>query len=186
MPKFTEDNITRMCVWVEQNGLQDFGGATIADLCRYIGIDRATFYAWMNDPTFSTRIKNAKAVFAETAEKRLVDSLFSVALGAETEKQHIEEYTDASGNKKVKKTIDKQKLPPNVGANCFLLKNLNPEKWQDRQFIKSDVNADVRAEAKVETRYDLSALSDEEIFRLADKMQAQEHNRIIAEKKQGE
>lgn len=120
--------------WVTQNGLQDYGGATLRSLCDTFKIDKVTFYNWMKKSTFSTSIENAKAVFKENLEKKLVDSLAKAAEGYVATYERTEYVNSAEGKPIIsKKIVEKKQVAPSVAANIYLLGNINPEKWKNRQ-----------------------------------------------------
>lgn len=89
--------------------------------------------------TSATRYKKEHPEFREAlldGKKKLVDelevSLYKRGKGFEYEETEMSARDDGSG-KRIKK-IKKYALP-DVGALCFALKNLAPEKWRDKQDI---------------------------------------------------
>ena len=119
--------------WVRKNGLIDYGGATLTDFCNAMRIDNKTYYAWINKTEFSEAIKKAKESFRGSLEKDIVKSLANAAKGYEYE-QYTTEYTDVNGKPKIKKQVKKNiRVEPNVGAAVFLLTNIAPERWKNRQ-----------------------------------------------------
>lgn len=126
--------------WVRKNGLIDFGGATLTDFCKVMGIDDQTYYRWLCKAEFAEAIKKAKEAFRGTLEKDIVDSLANSAKGYEYD-QYTTEYTDVNGKPKIKKQIKKNiRVEPNVGAAIFLLTNIAPERWKNRQDAKTDIS----------------------------------------------
>ena len=133
MAKYTKDMIKACADWVRENGLIDYGGATLTDFCNAMRIDNKTYYAWMNKTEFSEAIKKAKGSFRDSLEKDIVKSLAKAAKGYEYE-QYTTEYTDVNGKPKIKKQVKKNiRVEPNVGAAIFLLTNIAPERWKNRQ-----------------------------------------------------
>ena len=119
--------------WVRENGLIDFGGATLTDFCKAMGIDDMSYYNWMKRSEFSEAIKKAKDVFREKLETDIVQSLANAAKGYEYN-QTTTEYTDVNGKPRIKKQVKKNiRVEPNVGAAIFLLTNIAPERWKNRQ-----------------------------------------------------
>ena len=133
MGKYNSQMVQACADWVRENGLIDFGGATLTDFCKAMGIDDMSYYNWMKRTEFSEAIKNAKESFRESLEKDIVKSLANAAKGYEYD-QVTTEYTDVNGKPRIKKQVKKNvRVEPNVGAAIFLLTNLAPERWKNRQ-----------------------------------------------------
>lgn len=133
MAKYNKDMVQACADWVRENGLIDYGGATLRDFCRAMGIDDMSYYNWMKRSEFSESIKKAKEAFRESLEKDIVKSLANAAKGYEYT-QTTTEYTDVNGKPSIKKQVKKNvRVEPNVGAAIFLLTNLAPERWKNRQ-----------------------------------------------------
>lgn len=133
MAKYNKDMVQACADWVRKNGLIDYGGATLTDFCNAMRIDNKTYYAWKNKAEFSEAIKKAKESFRGSLEKDIVKSLANAAKGYEYE-QYTTEYTDVNGKPKIKKQVKKNiRVEPNVGAAVFLLTNIAPERWKNRQ-----------------------------------------------------
>ena len=139
MAKYNKDMIQACTDWVRENGLIDYGGATLRDFCRAMGIDDMSYYNWMKRSEFSEAIKKAKEEFRGTIEKDIVQSLANSAKGYEYT-QTTTEYTDVNGKPSIKKQVKKNiRVEPNVGAAIFLLTNIAPQRWKNRQDIKTDI-----------------------------------------------
>lgn len=133
MAKYNKDMVQACADWVCENGLIDFGGATLTDFCKAMGIDDMSYYNWMKRSEFSEAIKKAKEQFRDSLEKDIVQSLATAAKGYEYT-QTTTEYTDVNGKPSIKKQVKKNvRVEPNVGAAIFLLTNLAPERWKNRQ-----------------------------------------------------
>ena len=133
MAKYSKDMVQACADWVRENGLIDFGGATLTDFCKAMGIDDMSYYNWMKRSDFSEAIKNAKESFRESLEKDIVKSLANAAKGYEYD-QVTTEYTDVNGKPSIKKQVKKNiRVEPNVGAAIFLLTNIAPGRWKNRQ-----------------------------------------------------
>ncbi len=108
-------------------------GETIDDACKKAGIDRSTYFEWMNDEgkaDFSDIIKKAKAEFRKTIVGRLEASLWKKALGFEIDETKIER----NGNGDIrKKTVTTKYYPPDTAALIFALTNVSPDQWKNRQ-----------------------------------------------------
>ena len=174
MAKYSQEMVQRCADWVRENGLIDDGGAKLGDFCKAIGIDDMTYYAWMKRAEFSGAIKKAKEGFRDNLKVDLVKSLANCAKGYEYTKTK-EEY---DGNKRLlRKTEEKVKVAPNVGAAIFLLTNIDPERWKNRQESKTDITTNGK-EIGRSAEY-LANLPDEELFRIADELQEIEHRQAI-------
>ena len=125
--------ITACAEWVREHGLIDYGGATLTEFCNAMRIDNKTYYAWMAKTEFSEAIKKAKILFRDSLEEDIVKSLANAAKGYEYT-QTTTEYTDVNGKPCIKKQVKKNiKVEPNVGAAIFLLTNVAPDRWKNRQ-----------------------------------------------------
>ena len=128
--------------WVRENGLIDFGGATLTDFCKAMGIKDQTYYRWLDKVEFVEAIKKAKEAFRSTLENDIVKSLANSAKGYEYE-QYTTEYTDVNGKPKIKKQVKKNiRVEPNVGAAIFLLTNIAPDRWKNKQDSNVSVKED--------------------------------------------
>ena len=133
MAKYSKDMVQACADWVRKNGLIDFGGATLTDFCKEMGIQDQTYYRWLDKVEFVEAIKKAKEAFRSTLENDIVKSLANSAKGYEYE-QYTTEYTDVNGKPKIKKQVKKNiRVEPNVGAAIFLLTNIAPDRWKNKQ-----------------------------------------------------
>ena len=133
MAKYNKDMVQACADWVRKNGLIDFGGATLTDFCKAMGIEDQTYYRWLDKVEFVEAIKKAKEAFRSTLENDIVKSLANSAKGYEYE-QYTTEYTDVNGKPKIKKQVKKNiRVEPNVGAAIFLLTNIAPDRWKNKQ-----------------------------------------------------
>lgn len=142
MAKYSKDMVQACADWVRKNGLIDFGGATLTDFCKSMGIDDQTYYRWLCKAEFAEAIKKAKESFRSTLENDIVKSLANSAKGYEYE-QYTTEYTDVNGKPKIKKQVKKNiRVEPNVGAAIFLLTNIAPDRWKNKQDSTVSVKED--------------------------------------------
>ena len=133
MAKYNKEMIKACADWVRENGLIDYGGATLTGFCAHFSIDTQTYYRWMYKSEFAEAIKKAKESFRERLEKDLVMSLAKAAKGYDYE-QTMTEWTDVNGKPRIKKQVKKNiHVEPNVGANIFLLTNIAPDRWKNKQ-----------------------------------------------------
>lgn len=129
MAKYSEEMIKQCADWVRENGLMEYGGAMLKDFCAHLGIHMDTYYEWMKKPDFSEAIKRAKREFKDSLETDIVRSLANAAKGHE----YTQTTTEYKGSEVVKQTKKNIRVEPNVGAAIFLLTNLAPERWQNKQ-----------------------------------------------------
>ena len=133
MAKFNEETIQKCVDWVCENGLIDYGGAKLIDFCNVMGIGKSTYYRWMENETFGNAIKKAKEDFKNGLERNVVSSLARSTIGYEYEQVSSEYYMEGK-KKKLKKEVRKNvRVEPNVGAGIFLLTNLAPDRWKNKQ-----------------------------------------------------
>ena len=138
MAKYNKEMTQRCADWVSENGLMEYGGAKLMDFCKAFGIDNKTYYAWLDKPEFSDAIKRAKEKFKESLETDIVKSLANAAKGYEYTQTQTE-YKDVNGLPKIVKQTKKNiRVESNVGAAIFLLTNIAPDRWKNKQ--SQDVN----------------------------------------------
>ena len=160
MAKYSKDMVQACADWVRENGLIDFGGATLTDLCKAMGIDDQTYYRWLEKVEFAEAIKKAKEAFRDSLEKDIVKSLANAARGYEYT-QTTTEYTDVNGKPCIKRQVKKNiRIEPNVAAAIFLLTNIAPERWKNRQSQNLTIE-DVTPISMDEAREIVKKLGDE-------------------------
>ncbi len=176
--KLTPEKIASVAQWVRENGLTDYGGASVEMLCKANDLNKSTYYEWIKkNKEFSNALKEAKECFKENLEVKLVASLARSATGYHYTKKRTEYGSDKDGKPIIKKqTIEDVEVQPNVGASIFLLTNINPDKWKNK--VSNDVTADVKAETKTEGTYSLKDVPDDIITAMADAMQKAEFERL--------
>lgn len=127
--KYTDKTIEIVAAWVRENGFVDCGGASRKDLCTFLKISLKTLENWLKKPEFFEAVEEAKQDFRATVEKKIVQSLARAAMGYDYE-QVIEKTVKGVTIEVTHKTIH---VEPNVGAGIFLLTNIAPERWKNRQ-----------------------------------------------------
>lgn len=141
--KYRQELIEEMEKWVAENGLMEYGGARLSDFLKHFGISHETYYGWLETKSdFLEKIKKAKAVFKSGLERDIVRSMANLAKGYEYT-QATKEYKDG---REVKRTTKNIRVEPNVAAGIFLLTNLAPERWQNKQNMQSSSDDVVRIE----------------------------------------
>ncbi len=136
MTKYCKAKIDECEAWVREYGLMDCGGATLKAFCEAMAINLETYRHWMRKSAFSDAIKRAKEAFRSQAEEKLVVSMFRMATGYETEETRTElrpNPEDASQPRIARQEKVRKHVAPNVAAAIFLLTNVAPERWVNRQ-----------------------------------------------------
>ncbi len=135
--KLTNKIIQQTEEWISANGLMDYGGAKLGEFIKTIGISYKSYYRWMGDyPEFKAAIESGKAEFKARLTTDLAASLAMVAKGYEREETEKEFKPNPKNPKEPIQTKFKKKkvwYQPNVGAAIFLLTNLDPEHYQNKQ-----------------------------------------------------
>lgn len=160
--KLSAKKIAEAEVWVEEHGLypQKFG-AKIQDFCDAIGITDRCYRNWKEISEFSEAISRAREVFRVRNVRKVENALLKAAMGVDfvKEKQEfkaqvIKEYDPKTGKKIKEYTSDKPiqtkayretyYYPPDVKAAQFVLTNMDPENWKNKQ--EADMSLDVTSE----------------------------------------
>lgn len=105
-------------------------GATNDEIADAIGVSKRTIIRWEKEhESFGKALAEGKGV----SDAKVIRSLYQRATGYDyTEEKKIIEY-DKDGNvKPVKVEKTTKHIPPDVGAQCFWLKNRQKGKWADR------------------------------------------------------
>lgn len=148
--KFTSELLAEITKWVRENGLIEYGGATLISLCRHFGISDRTFQRWIKRKDFADAINSAKQHFADNLERDLVASLAKSAKGYSYVKRKTEYTSDKNGNPVIKKqTTEDVDVQPNVGAAIFLLTNIAPERWQNKIQQQADIQGSLALDVTV-------------------------------------
>ena len=138
-PKYSEDLLKRCTEWVMQHGLYpQRHGATISQYCDAMGISVQTHSRWCDDYVdYVEAIKKANAFFDATLEADIVNSLVASAKGLHKQtKKRTKAVSGKDGKPIIKEQIvEETNVPPSTTAQIFLLKNINPERWSDRQQV---------------------------------------------------
>lgn len=182
MAKYNEDKLRECADWVRENGLIDYGGASVKAFCAAMDLHHSTYFEWLaTKPEFAEAIKNAKREFAESLERDLVVSLAKAAKGYKYVKKKTE-YVNGADNRPVikKQTSEDVEVQPNVGAAIFLLTNLNPDGWKNRQ--NTTVDAQLKGNLDTKPSFNVDDLPEELQQQIADALQEAEHQRTIEQR----
>ncbi len=134
MTKYSQQLVDDIANWVADNGLQEYGGATLKELCQHFAINRKTFHNWEENSLFSAHIKNAREKFKAKVQREIEISIAKSAIGFTAIDEVTKLRPDASGTPTIAEIVRTKKyIPPNVAAGIFLLTNLDSERWQNTQ-----------------------------------------------------
>lgn len=111
-------------------------GATFKEAYTEAGINKDTFFDWKkNNSEFSDLIKKAQEEFRQTIVSKLEKGLYKRALGYKITETRTEYAAGPGGNPIiVKQTKTEKEFAPDTAALIFSLSNLEPNKWQNKQF----------------------------------------------------
>lgn len=156
--KLSAAKIRECAAWVEVNGLYPQRcGASIRQFCDAMGIAFITYQRWQANENFVTAITHAREVFQQNTVHEVVNALVKAARGVDFVKkkdegrpQIVKEYDPNTGKKIKEYTTEKivtvkslretVYYPPDVNAAKFLLTNMDPENWKNKQDATTDLN----------------------------------------------
>ena len=105
------------------------------DMAEFIGIAESTFNKWKIDhPEFAAALERGKKV----PDDEVVAALMKSAMGYFVDE--ITQHRNATGEV-TSTTLAHRWIVPSVGAQCFWLKNRDPEIWRDRHEIAVDLES---------------------------------------------
>jgi hypothetical protein len=131
----TKDYDPAVCGIVRKRCL---AGATDVEIAEFLGVSTGTLYRWRADyPEFRAALKTGK----NGADQRVAQSLYHRACGyssEETEAVKVKDITYENGKKvqeseRVELVSVRRRLPLDVRAATFWLKNRRPDLWRDKQ-----------------------------------------------------
>ena len=127
MAKYCDEIVQEICGYIRDGDTQEAA-------YEKAGIGKETFYGWMREKTdFSDAIRAAKKDFLRNQYKDAVQSLYKRATGYDVEEPEIT-YGDKDGKPYIKqKKVRTKHIPADPQALKFLLTNLYPDDWQDKQ-----------------------------------------------------
>ena len=127
MAKYCDEIVQEICGYLRTGDTQEAA-------CKKAGIGEETFYGWQREKTeFSEAVKAAKKDFLRNQYKDAVQSLYKRATGYDVEEPEIT-YGDKDGKPYIKqKKVRTKHIPADPQALKFLLTNLYPDDWQDKQ-----------------------------------------------------
>ena len=120
--------------WITEEGLKLIRGwrrkgLSYRDIAKTISVDPSQITKWSKRfPEF----KEALSVKPDIAINETENALFKTAKGYWVEEVTREEWVDKNGEKKVHEVTHKRWVQPSIGAQCFVLKNRDPDHWKDK------------------------------------------------------
>ncbi len=127
--------------WIASHGLIEYGGAKLKDYCEQMGIDEKSHRNWKKlHKDYKEAVERGKEAFKSTHTRKLFGTLMEAAVGGErtVTDEHTEYRPDPRNpeNAVIRKQVRNKKtiyVQPNVVAAIFLLCNLDPEHFKNRQ-----------------------------------------------------
>ena len=155
--KLTAKKIKEAEAWVERNGLYPQAcGALVKDFCKAMGISERTYNRWLVKSELSEAITRAREVFRHNTVRSVENALVKRASGYEFTKERAEKASrktvefDPLTGKKVREYYGEPQLvamsketiqvAPDVDAAKFVLTNMEPERWRQKQEIAAEVD----------------------------------------------
>lgn len=146
MAKFKPKLLKEAEKWIRENGLMVYGGAPLGEYCKAMGIHFTSHYNWLEQhPDYKQMVEESIEYYRHNNTKKLFNALLESALGGYRE--NVVEDTVFKPNPEdpnkpmiAKKKTHKERryFNPNTGAAIFLISNLQPENFVNRQ--RSDIN----------------------------------------------
>lgn len=169
MAKYNQRKTQECEEWVSLHGLMEYGGAMVKEFCAHMGIDYKTYKNWLQRDEFRVAVERGKEAFKSKLTHDLSVSLAEAAKGYEREEVVMEYRQDPQNKEKPIITgMRKKKVfyKPDVGAAIFLLTNLDPEHYQnkqrndvtlkqvddEREMSIDEINAEIERLSKLESR----------------------------------
>lgn len=138
MAKYSPKKIRECEEWIAEHGLMDHGGALLQQYCAAMGIHDTTHRSWLARKEYSEAVERGKVTFKANHTQKIFGTLMESALGGvrETEEEHSEYRPDANGNPRIYRMLKHKRktyIKPDTTAAIFLLCNMDPEHWRQRQ-----------------------------------------------------
>lgn len=141
MTKYCAKKLKECEEWIAENGLMEHGGADLKDFVKAMSINDKTYRHWLNKPEFVEMIERARNKFKQNLTKDLVLSLAKKAKGYEVEESKTTYVPTREGQNSAPQirnmVVAKRHVPGDTAAAIFLLTNLDPEHYQNKQ--RSDI-----------------------------------------------
>lgn len=178
MTKYCAKKLKECEEWIAENGLMEHGGADLKDFVKAMGINDKTYRHWLAKPDFQEMIERAKEKYKKNLTKDLVLSLAKKAKGYEVEETKTTYIPDAQGKPHIRNMqTTKRHVPGDTAASIFLLTNLDPEHYQNKQ------RSDIAFKKDSEDDMSLDEVNEElERMRKADALEKEESEKKEADK----
>ena len=140
-PKYSQRLCDECEEFISEHGLIDYGGAKLKDYLSQMGFCEKAHRDWKKRyPEYAQAIERAKEKYKTIHSRKIFGTLMEAALGGErtVSDEHTEfrpnpqNPTEAIIRKQIRNTRTIY-VAPNVVAGIFLLCNLDPEHFKNRQ-----------------------------------------------------
>lgn len=141
MAKYSEKKAKECEQWIAEHGLMEYGGAKMIDYYEQMGFSEKTHRNWKSMyKEYREAVERGLEKYRQTHTKKLFGTLMEAAMGGE--RTLTDEYTEYRPDPKnpenaiIKKQTRNKKtvyIQPNVAAGIFLLCNLDPDHYKNRQ-----------------------------------------------------
>lgn len=141
MAKYSLKKCEECEAFIASHGLIDYGGAKLKDYCEQMGINEKSHRNWkkLHKP-YLEAVERGKETFRQKHTRKLFGTLMEAAIGGErTVTEEHTEYRPSPNDPDtpiIRKQVRNKKtiyIQPNVVAGIFLLCNLDPEHFKNRQ-----------------------------------------------------
>lgn len=141
MAKYSKKLCDECEAFIAEHGLIDYGGVKLLDYCKEMGFDEKSHRNWKKlHPEYKEAIERGKDTYKAKNTRELFDTLMEAAKGGERTviSEHTEYRPDPNNpeNAIIRKQVRDKKtvyVQPNVVAAIFLICNLDPEHFKNRQ-----------------------------------------------------
>lgn len=157
--KYTLEKAQECVEWVEQHGLIDNYGATLDEFLAAMSISKQTYYNWCKKLTFLTAIKKAHQHWRHKAPLEIYNKLLHKARGYDRQLTKTKTYYSVKLGETITETItETHHYPPDTGAAIFLLTNLDPENFKNRNTQETNLKIKEGSKIVVEDASDAKKL----------------------------
>lgn len=141
MAKYSIKKCQECEAFISEHGLIEYGGTKLKDYLQQMGFDEKTHRNWKKlHPEYKEAVERGKESFKNKHTRELFGTLMEAAKGGERTviSEHTEYRPDPNNpeNAIIRKQVRDKKtvyVQPNVVAAIFLLCNLDPEHFKNRQ-----------------------------------------------------
>lgn len=156
--------------WIKENGLIEFGGAPLLEYAKAMGIHPTSHYNWLNThKEYADLVERCVEYHRQCNVRKVANAMLDAAVGGYRENivEDVEYKPNPNNPDKpmiARKRTHKEKkwYQPNTASGCFMLTNLAPDKFQNRQRSEVNVKSTEVRELSVEEAQDLIRKLNEE------------------------